>query len=185
MAYNKEQQQQLIDLAKLAIQYGVDHGKQGQVNLEKFQEELLEQRASFVTLEINDQLRGCIGSLQAHQPLAADVAQNAYRAAFADPRFAPLDKDEAKQVAIHISILTPAEPMSFASEEDLLQQLRPKQDGLIIEAEGKRGTFLPTVWESLPEPKQFLTHLKQKAGLPADYWSDQVKVSRYTAELIG
>jgi AmmeMemoRadiSam system protein A len=113
-----------------------------------------------------------------------DVADNAYAAAFRDPRFPTLTQDEYPMLQYHISVLNPPEPMTFTSEDDLLKQIRPNIDGLVLSDKGMRGTFLPSVWESLPTAEQFLSHLKQKAGLPADYWSDTVKVERYTVENI-
>ena len=117
--------------------------------------------------------------MQAYQPLIKDVAEHAYAAAFNDPRFSSVTAAEAPQLELHISILTPSEAIDFSSESDLLSQIQPGIDGLILESGYHRGTFLPAVWESLPEPEQFLRHLKQKAGLPASYWSDDIKVSRY------
>jgi AmmeMemoRadiSam system protein A len=111
-----------------------------------------------------------------------DVAHNAYAAAFMDPRFLAVTEDELENLEIHISVLTPAVAMTFDSEEDLLKQIRPGIDGLVLEDGRHRGTFLPAVWESLPDVKSFLQHLKQKAGLPDNYWSDSLKVSRYTTE---
>ena len=142
-------------------------------------------RATFVTLEIDGELRGCIGTLEAHQALVNDVAYNAHAAAFSDPRFFPLSEKEYPRLDIHISILTPAEPMRFSSENDLIAQLRPGVDGLILQDGNHRGTFLPSVWEQLPEAKQFFTHLKRKAGLPMDYWTDSLQVYRYTTESFG
>jgi AmmeMemoRadiSam system protein A len=145
---------------------------------------LLDPGASFVTLKMDNRLRGCIGSLEARRPLLADVHENAFAAAFRDPRFPALNQSEYERLDFHISVLSAARPMSFESEADLLAQLRPQIDGLIIEEGYRRGTFLPSVWESLPEPGQFLAQLKLKAGLPANYWSEQLRVSRYTCESI-
>jgi len=181
---SKEQQQCLLALAKNSIQHGLTTGTPLTVNLADFPEDLRVQRATFVTLQKHGQLRGCIGMLAATRPLVVDIAENAFLAAFNDPRFPPLSADELDELDIHLSILTPAESMSFSSEQDLLNQLQPNIDGLILQDGYRRGTFLPSVWEQLPEPKQFLSHLKQKAGLPSDYWSDTLKVSRYTAEII-
>ena len=112
------------------------------------------------------------------------MAEHAYAAAFNDPRFAPLTPSEFGDFHVHISVLDPSEPIRFADEEDLLGQLRPKVDGLVLEEPqlGRRSTFLPDVWQSLPEPKQFLGQLKKKAGLPGDYWSATIRVHRYTTE---
>lgn len=176
--------QHLLRTAREAIAHGLRNGTASEPSLSAQPPELREPGASFVTLELNDDLRGCIGTLEAHRPLIQDVASNAYSAAFRDPRFTPLSETEFLHVSLHISILHPAEPMYFESEAQLLQQIRPGIDGLILEAGPRRGTFLPSVWEALPEPRAFLQQLKRKAGLTADYWSDQVRVWRYTTESI-
>jgi AmmeMemoRadiSam system protein A len=185
MSLNKESRQRLLGLAKNSIQHGLQTGRPIKINLDDYPKELTERRATFVTLEINHQLRGCIGMLEAVRPLAEDIAENAFSAAFKDPRFPPLDARELDNLDIHLSILTPAEPVSFSSEQDLLSQLQPGIDGLILEEGRRRGTFLPSVWESLPEPEQFLRHLKQKAGLSPDYWSKNIRIYRYHTEIIG
>jgi len=182
---NKEQQHYLLDLAKKSILHGLQTGKPLAVDVAALPPELQAPAATFVTLHKQGELRGCIGMLQATRPLAEDIADNAFAAAFRDYRFPPLTADEFEQLDIHLSILTPPEPIAFRSEADLIAQLRPGVDGLIIEEGARRGTFLPSVWEQLPDARQFLRHLKQKAGLPADYWSDTVRVSRYQAEGIG
>jgi AmmeMemoRadiSam system protein A len=184
MSLNKPQQQQLLELAKRSIQQGLQSGKPLKINLSDFQEELIEPRATFVTLHRNHQLRGCIGVLEAIRPLAEDIAENAFAAAFKDPRFPKLEVDEFKDLEIHLSVLTPAEPVSFTSEQDLLSQLMPGIDGLILKEGFRRATFLPSVWETLPKPDQFLRHLKQKAGLAPDYWSDSIQFFRYCTEMI-
>ena len=143
---------------------------------------LHEKGATFVTLTQAGRLRGCIGSLEAHRPLLDDVRANARAAAFRDPRFPPLTAEELSRTRVEVSLLTSATPMVFASEEDAVRQLRPGIDGVILEAGGRRGTFLPQVWESLPEPRIFLAHLKQKAGLPADFWAPDVKLFRYEVQ---
>lgn len=141
--------------------------------------ELAEPAATFVTLTRKGQLRGCIGSLEACRPLAIDVAENAIAAAFRDRRFAPLGQDEFPHTRVEVSLLTPAEPFPVLSEADALARLRPGIDGLIFSYGRRRATFLPQVWESLPEPRQFLAQLKLKAGLPGDFWHDQVVLARY------
>ncbi len=184
MSLNKELQQQLLSVAKQSIQAGLKTGRPLIVNAANYPAALLEPRATFVTLNINHALRGCIGVLEAIRPLVEDVAENAFSAAFKDPRFPPLSADEFKALDIHLSLLTSAEPVSFTSEQDLLAQLRPGIDGLILREGHHRGTFLPSVWETLPKPEQFLRHLKQKAGLAPDYWSDTVQFDRYRTEMI-
>jgi AmmeMemoRadiSam system protein A len=184
MSLNKEHQHRLKALASYSIQHGLQTGKPLVVDLTEYPAELSEQRATFVTLQKQHQLRGCIGTLDAIRPLAEDIAKNAFSAAFMDPRFQPVEAHELSDLEIHLSILTPPEPISFSSEQDLQQQLQAGVDGLILAEGRRRGTFLPSVWESLPDPEQFLRHLKQKAGLAPGYWSDTIKVYRYRAEVI-
>jgi len=182
--YSQQEREILLKLARDAIEYGLKHHNQMQVDLKKFSAHLCEKRACFVTLQIGKQLRGCIGSLEAHQPLVYDVVYNAYASAFHDPRFPKLVMEELAKLSIHISVLSKPEPMRFNSETDLLRQIRPEIDGLILSDGPYKGTFLPSVWESLPDAKQFLTNLKMKAGLAPDYWSGTLQVARYTAESI-
>jgi AmmeMemoRadiSam system protein B/AmmeMemoRadiSam system protein A len=143
---------------------------------------LQETGATFVTLKRDGQLRGCIGSLEARRALLDDVKHNARAAAFLDPRFSPVSLREFDDIRVEVSLLSAATPMDFRDEADLVAQLRPDVDGLILEHGRHRGTFLPQVWESLPEASAFLTHLKNKAGLPMDFWSAEIRVSRYTVE---
>jgi AmmeMemoRadiSam system protein A len=124
-------------------------------------------------------LRGCIGSLDAVRPLGADVAENARGAAFRDPRFAPLTAGEWPQCRVEVSLLSAPKPLRFADEEDLLAQLVPGEDGVILEGGGRRGTFLPQVWEALPEPGRFMRELARKAGLAPDERLARCRVSRY------
>ncbi|WP_428357046.1 AmmeMemoRadiSam system protein A [Methyloprofundus sp.] len=184
MSLTKSLQQQLLHVAKDSIAYGLQRGHALAINSEDYAPDIQAQRASFVTLEINQQLRGCIGMLEAMRPLVVDIAENAFAAAFKDPRFAPLTASEYPRLDIHISILSPAEAISFYSEEDLIRQLRPGTDGLIMQEGNKRGTFLPSVWASLTQPEEFLSELKLKSGLTSDYWSDTLKVLRYECEYI-
>lgn len=135
--------------------------------------------ATFVTLTQGGELRGCIGSLEAHRPLLDDVQANARAAALRDPRFPPLVASELARTRVEVSLLTPAEPLPVTSEADACRQLRPGVDGVILTAGGRRATFLPQVWEQLPEPANFLARLRQKAGLPASYWGADVRLWRY------
>jgi len=180
-----EDRETLLQVASDSIRHGLDTGHALGIKLADYSTALQQPGASFVTLTILRQLRGCIGMLTATRPLVEDVAENAFAAAFEDPRFAPLSTAEYDQLEYHISILNPAETMGFDSEADLLQQIRPGVDGLILEERGRRATFLPSVWESLPTASEFLQHLKRKAGLPDDYWSDSVRMQRYTVEEFG
>ncbi len=138
--------------------------------------------ATFVTLTQGGQLRGCMGTLEAHRPLVEDVEQNALASAFGDPRFPPLEENELAHTRVEVSILSAPLPMHFTDEADALAQLRPGVDGLILEAGWHRATFLPQVWEQLPQPREFMAHLKRKAGLAPDYWSKDVRLARYTVE---
>jgi len=143
---------------------------------------LSEPGACFVTLTINGELRGCIGSLEPYRPLLQDLKQNALAAAFRDPRFPPLSERELESVRVEVSLLSPVAPLAFRDEADALAQLRPGVDGVILEYGRNRGTFLPQVWEQLPTPREFFRHLKMKAGLHPNFWADGVRLSRYTVE---
>jgi hypothetical protein len=135
--------------------------------------------ATFVTLNKDGRLRGCIGSLQAARPLADDVAANALGAAFRDPRFPKVTREEWPRCELEVSLLSPPRPLPFADEADLLAQLKPGEDGIILEHDGKRATFLPQVWEGLPEPRRFLEELMKKAGIPAGTRLARCRVWRY------
>ncbi len=136
--------------------------------------------ASFVTLTRQGGLRGCIGTLEAHRPLGVDVRENAVAAAFRDPRFMPLTRGEFDDIRVEVSVLSPTQPIEVEGEAAALAALRPNIDGVVFEYGHHRSTFLPQVWEQLPEPAEFLAHLKRKAGLPVDFWAEQVRLSRYT-----
>lgn len=135
--------------------------------------------ATFVTVKKNGELRGCIGSLQATRPLAEDVARNALGAAFSDPRFPALTAQEWPQCELEVSLLCAPRLLRFADEADLIAQIRPGEDGLILEAQGRRGTFLPQVWESIPDAHAFLGELVKKAGLPPDTPLAGCRILRY------
>ncbi|MEK7231730.1 MAG: AmmeMemoRadiSam system protein A [Pseudomonadota bacterium] len=136
--------------------------------------------ASFVTLMQQGELRGCIGTLEAHRALVADVRANAVAAAFRDPRFKPLAKHEFDAISVQISVLSAVARVSFRDEDDALAQIRPGIDGVILEYGYHRSTFLPQVWEDFSDPRLFFGHLKRKAGLPPDFWDPAVRLSRYT-----
>lgn len=182
MLLTKPQRTVLLTLAWESIAHGLKTGKPLIVNVADYPPELTVIRATFVTLERHQELRGCIGMLEAVRPLVIDVAENAFAAAFCDRRFLPLADHELADLDIHISVLSLPEEMHFESEIDLLDQLRPHIDGLILQEGGHRATFLPSVWSSLSAPMQFLQHLKQKAGFPASYWSKNIRAFRYRTE---
>jgi uncharacterized protein len=177
-----ENRQVLLSVARDSIAYGLKHSRPIPVDAKLFPAEVRPLRATFVTLQLHGELRGCIGTLKVERPLVADVAHNAFAAALRDPRFLPVHAEELPKLAIHISVLSPPVEMTFSSEADLLSQIRPGVDGLILADGYNRGTFLPSVWEQLPKPEEFLKHLKVKAGLPPDHWSDSITVRRYTTE---
>ena len=177
-----EDRQTLLALARHSIEHGLNKGRALPVNASDYPESLQPVRATFITLEKHAQLRGCIGTLEASQPLVLDVVYHAHAAAFEDPRFPPLQESELIDLDIHISVLSPPAPIDFESEQDLLNQLRPGVDGLILRYGHKRATFLPSVWEDLSEPHEFLDHLKRKANLAVDFWSDAIEAHRYTTE---
>jgi AmmeMemoRadiSam system protein A len=127
-------------------------------------------------------LRGCIGTLVAYRPLAEDVRGNATAAAFRDPRFPRLEADELPRVRIEVSLLSELEPVPCVDEADLVRRLRPGVDGLALEHDGRRGTFLPAVWRHYPRAEEFLRQLKRKAGLDPEFWSPEIRVSRYVVE---
>ncbi len=141
---------------------------------------LIDPGASFVTLTQNGQLRGCIGSLQAYRPLLADIKSNAVSAALHDPRFLPLTADELPCTTIEISLLTTPQTMEFRNEADALSRLIPGTDGVIFEFSRYRSTFLPQVWDQLPDPRMFMAHLKRKAGLPDNFWDANIRLARYS-----
>ena len=143
---------------------------------------LREPGAAFVTLQLDGELRGCIGSIEAHHALGEDVARNARAAAYRDPRFPPVSGEEIPRLQVEVSVLSPREPLPATSERDAIAQLRPGVDGVCLDYGDMRSTFLPQVWESLPEPGEFLGELKRKAGLPRDFWHPQLRLSRYTVD---
>lgn len=143
---------------------------------------LHEPGATFVTLTQAGRLRGCIGSLQAWRPLLDDLKHNAVAAGLRDPRFHPMTTGELSCTRVEASLLSAAEPLHFDSEADALAQLTPGIDGVTLEYRNFRSTYLPQVWEHFPHPERFLASLKQKAGLPTDFWSREVSLSRYTVE---
>lgn len=136
--------------------------------------------ACFVTLTQQGQLRGCIGTLEARRSLRADVKANALAAAFSDPRFSPLAETELDHTEIEVSLLSSMQPMRFDSEAHALDQLQPGIDGVVLEFDRYRSTFLPQVWEQLPTATEFIVHLKRKAGLPPGFWAEGVRLHRYT-----
>lgn len=174
------EQRTLLKIARDSIQKGFKAGHPLPINRADFSNNFLEKRAVFTTLEKEGNLRGCIGSLIPVRSLVEEVARSAFLAAFKDPRFPPLSEAEFSEIEISLSILSPLEPISCQSEQELIDQLRPGVDGLMIQEGSQSGTFLPTVWEELSDRGEFLRHLKRKAGLPENYWSPSLHFFRYT-----
>lgn len=141
--------------------------------------------ATFVTLRLGEELRGCIGSVDPRRPLGEDVAHNARAAAFSDSRFAPLDAVEFVRVSVEVSLLSARTPVPAESEREALAKLCPGIDGLYLEFHGRSATFLPQVWESLPDPAEFLAALRHKARLPEGFWDPGIRLTRYTVEKFG
>jgi AmmeMemoRadiSam system protein B/AmmeMemoRadiSam system protein A len=178
---------QLANVAKQAISLGLKHGRAAKVNAHTFSRTLQAMRATFVTLTLDGKLRGCIGSVVPHEPLVADVANNAYKAAFQDPRFPKLTQSEVARLDVSVSILSHPRLMQVRSEAEAIDALHPEVDGVILEARDpqgntRRGLFLPHVWHELPDPRQFMRHLKAKAGLAPDGWPAGARLWRYRTE---
>ena len=186
MSLATPERHELLALARssidAALSLGVPSNQPAPFTAAPLLPELTVRRSSFVTLRRGDELRGCCGTLDAPRPLAEDVWRNAWAAAFSDYRFPSLTAAEWPQVNLHLSLLTTPEPLDVTTEEHLLALLRPSVDGLILEGETARATFLPAVWEQIPEPAQFVRQLKLKAGWAAGYWSHRVRAYRYTTE---
>ncbi len=176
--------QLLLEVARDSIAHGLQHGRPLPVAPARYPPALREPRAAFVTLHRAGELRGCTGGLEATHPLVEAVARSAFRSAFHDPRFPPLEAAELAELELGISILGPLEPLPVASQVELLERLRPGVDGLVLREGSAVGTFLPIVWKSLPEPTRFLAELKHKAGLPREHWSAQLEFQRYSVEEI-
>lgn len=186
MSLSIEHHRVLLHAARESVSFGMKTGRPAVVDASLYDEPMREHRATFITWKRFGELRGCIGGLEATRPLIEDVVLHAFAAAFNDPRFPPVAVHELLDLRASISILSPHEVMTFKDEDDLLAQIRPGVDGLLLEdpAINARGTFLPVVWESIPDPRAFMMHLRRKSGLPDDYWSDTLRLSRYTTEII-
>ncbi len=170
----------LTTIARQAIEAGFE-GQKPDLDAYKNDTRLWQEGASFVTLTIGGELRGCIGSLLAHRPLIEDITANAQNAAFQDPRFAPLDKEEFAKVSVEISVLSAPKELIYEDKQDLLNKIEPFVDGLILKQGAHQGTFLPSVWEQLPNPEDFLANLCMKSGLGADCIDSHPDIYTYRA----
>ena len=172
MPLSPEDCEYLLSLARETIARHLRGEDLPLADLDAMSEDMRRDGASFVTLTKHGELRGCIGSLEARRPLVLDVRENATAAAFHDPRFPPVRADELGDLHIEISVLSSPQPLVYDGPDDLIAKLRPGVDGVVIERGWNRATFLPQVWEKLPDPRQFLQHLCLKAYLPADAYRD-------------
>ncbi len=185
MNLNDIDRRTLLTLARQSIDAGLAALRWTAMPPAGLSQPLLATRGSFITLRIDKQLRGCCGNLAADRSLGEDVWRNAWASAFSDPRFPPLETAEWPDVHIHISVLSQLEPLDILTEQELLDVLRPNIDGLVLERDQERATFLPEVWEHIFDRREFVRHLKEKAGWPGDSWSSEIKVHRYTTESFG
>ncbi|MCW8880042.1 MAG: AmmeMemoRadiSam system protein A [Kangiellaceae bacterium] len=174
----------ILDTARHAIQYGLTYQRPPILELETYPKELQENAATFVTLKETNRLRGCIGTIEAYQPLIQDVAEHAYAAAFNDPRFPPVNSIEEPMLHISISLLSTPEELKASSEQELIEKIRPDVDGVILKYKQHKGTFLPSVWEQIKTPEEFVHKLKLKAGLAENFWSDELTIATYQTDVI-
>jgi AmmeMemoRadiSam system protein A len=173
----------LLQLARQALESGVRRQPRGALDLDSLPERLREPGATFVTLTEREMLRGCVGALEAYQPLAEDVREHTVTAALEDYRFPPVSPEEVPRIKIEISRLTAPKPLEYDKPEDLLKLLRPGIDGVVLREGLRRATFLPQVWEKLPDPREFLAHLCLKMGVDANYWRyHKLQVYTYQVE---
>ena len=172
----------LIGIAASSIRHGLNHHRARPISPDDYPGKLSRIQSTFVTLKIAGSLRGCIGSLTATKSLVEDVSSNAFKAAFSDPRFPALGTNEVGALEISLSVLSQPTTLDCDSDEQLISLMRPGIDGLILDDGSRRSTFLPTVWESIPDPREFLRALKRKGGWDEDFWSPQMRVKRYTTE---
>lgn len=177
----EEEVELLLDLAEAAIVDGLLGRPPAAPPATALPIGLKEPRGVFVTLTVDGELNGCIGRIQAVEPLGHGAARHAWSAAFADPRLPPLRRADYQRLTIEISVLSPMAPIAATTRHDLLSQLRPGVDGLVIAAGPRQGVFLPAVWDQLSEPATFLDHLQLKAGLPPGGWPPDMQAWRFTA----
>lgn len=170
---------ELLRLARGSIEHGLIHHEPLPIRIDSVPDVMADPAATFTTLRLEGKLRGCVGNLEARKPLAEDVAYTAFRAAFRDPRFDPVVEHELGKIRVEVSVLSPMEPFLVRDEADLLEQLEPGRDGLVIGLGARRATFLPKVWEQLPSRAAFLSALKIKCGLDNDFWSERLEFERY------
>jgi len=182
---DRDAESRLLAIARRSIENGIGAARAPDIDLDTCDASLKAPAAVFTTLTRNGALRGCVGSLQASDPLARAVATSAYNAAFRDRRFEPLAANEIASVRIEISILSAMTEIRATNRQALLEQLLPGIDGLLLEDRGRRATFLPKVWDNIGSPAEFLDQLLIKAGLGAGYWSRDLRLQRYRTHTFG
>jgi len=185
MKIDRHERVTLLQIARDSIEHGLETPSPLTVETEALAEALRVPAACFVTLKREGQLRGCIGSLEAREPLARAVAEAAFSAAFGDPRFPPLSREELGDLEIEIAVLSPLQAIDVSGERELLEVLRPGLDGLVLSEGPRRSTFLPAVWEMLPRPRDFVRQLKAKGGWLELYWSPEMKAQRFQTQSFG
>lgn len=177
------EKQTLLQLARESIELAVQEKSLPKLNLDSFTPLLKQKGASFVTLTIQKELRGCIGTLEAYQPLVEDVREHAIAAALEDPRFLPVEKNELNRIRIEVSILSVPQALSYDSSEDLIKKLRPHVDGVTIKYGERKATFLPQVWEKIPDPSEFMNQLCYKMIGQTNLWREtKLQVFLYQVE---
>lgn len=176
---DREQRSLLVEIARTSVRVGLETGRMGHADRGDLPSALLRPGATFVTLRRRGALLGCIGTMEAIQPLVDDVVHNAWSAAFADPRLPSVTWADFEELDVKISVLGPLEPLGVAGREQLSLAIEPGVDGLLVTAQGRRGTFLPSVWEQVGSPDEFLELLWRKAGLPPGSWPHDIEIRRY------
>lgn len=183
--FSELEQDQLLGFARQSIESGLAGGTALELDGENLAGNLSIQLGVFVTLTQAGTLRGCMGSSESSDPLALSVADCAFNAAFHDPRFPRMNDGEFEHTRIEISVLSKLEPLAATDRADLLNRLRPREDGLLLEDGSHRSIFLPRMWDIISDPEEFLSHLLSKAGLPGDHWSETIRFKRYRALSFG
>ena len=172
----------LLDLAEAAIEHGVQTDALIDLEAHEVEGPWARRQATFVTVYLDEALNGCIGSIEPVRPLAEDIVHNAFQAAFRDPRFEPISRSDLAALECQISVLSPLELLVAADERALCAAVEPGVHGVLLECRGQRGTLLPSVWEKCADPALFVRHVKRKAGLPADFWAEDLRAYVYTVE---
>jgi AmmeMemoRadiSam system protein A len=178
--YSAIQYQQMLAAAHDSILHGMMMGTRLKIDLKLYDQRLHQPCATFVTLKIDDLLKGCIGSIQTEQSLVENISENAYSAAFEDDRFPALTQDELRLLEIEIALLSNLEPLNCPTPQTLIEQLRPEVDGLILTDGNLSATFLPTIWQQVNNAEHFVRELATKAGIDANHWGPTIIAERYT-----